>query len=391
MFAQITRITGTLVLGVSLVAAGSFVVAAESAQPKAGTPVAYPKNPKGLKAPVKQPKGVDVASGYFPQVSCDPRTQKGVAKFRNLVLKTYRVGSNGGTGRNCSYGGDSEHKEGRAFDWMVNVKKPKEKAAAANFLAWVTANRGIKARRLGIMYIIYNKKIWSVYRMSAGWRKYTGAASHTDHVHTSFSWAGARGNTSFWKGKVGRVDYGRCGYFRGQPAQLRSSPRTTRCWATAKSVKLSKYPTLKYGSTNAKVKVAQGRLGARRTGRFDASTWSKVKRYQAARDLPTTGVLDHATWSALVRSKMKYNAGKGQTPSSAAAYGRKHYAKKTLKRYSRGKAVLFLQVALNMPRTQRNGVYGSKTVAAVKSAQSSKGQRRTGTASKSLWRILPRR
>ena len=66
-------------------------------------------------------------------------------------------------------------------------------------------NRYAKARRLGIQYLIWNHKIWGSYSASSGWRKYTGANPHTDHVHISFTWAGARKKTSFWTGKVGNV------------------------------------------------------------------------------------------------------------------------------------------------------------------------------------------
>ena len=61
------------------------------------------------------------------------------------------------------------------------------------------------ARRLGIQYLIWNRKIWGSYSAASGWRKYTGANSHRDHVHISFTWAGARKKTSFWTGKVGNV------------------------------------------------------------------------------------------------------------------------------------------------------------------------------------------
>ena len=65
------------------------------------------------------------------------------------------------------------------------------------------------ARRLGIQYVIWNKRIWGSYNASAGWRAYTGANKHTDHVHISFTWAGANMNTSFWTGRVGSVNWRR--------------------------------------------------------------------------------------------------------------------------------------------------------------------------------------
>jgi hypothetical protein len=62
------------------------------------------------------------------------------------------------------------------------------------------------ARRLGVMYIIYNRRIWASYRAEEGWRPYVGASPHTDHIHFSFSWAGARKQTSYWDGTP--VTYG---------------------------------------------------------------------------------------------------------------------------------------------------------------------------------------
>lgn len=57
------------------------------------------------------------------------------------------------------------------------------------------------ARRMGIMYVIWNHQIWSPGPDST-WRAYTGTNPHTDHVHISLSWAGARAETSFWSGTV---------------------------------------------------------------------------------------------------------------------------------------------------------------------------------------------
>jgi hypothetical protein len=65
------------------------------------------------------------------------------------------------------------------------------------------------ARRLGVMYIIFNRRIWFP---GSGWRVYCkqkprGCVSpsdgglrhpHTDHVHFSFTWDGARKHTTFW-------------------------------------------------------------------------------------------------------------------------------------------------------------------------------------------------
>src|SRR5436305_12695145 len=51
------------------------------------------------------------------------------------------------------------------------------------------------------MYIIWNKKIWGTYSASSGWRPYSCSGvtgCHQNHVHFSFSKAGASGKTSYW-------------------------------------------------------------------------------------------------------------------------------------------------------------------------------------------------
>ncbi len=72
-------------------------------------------------------------------------------------------------------------------------------------------NTRAMARRLGLMYVIWNHKIWSASKPGAGWRPYTGPNPHTDHMHFSFSVLGAQGKTSFWSGAV--------------PASLRTPPK----------------------------------------------------------------------------------------------------------------------------------------------------------------------
>jgi hypothetical protein len=141
----------------------------------------------------------DGKASYVAQSKCSASAKPGVTAFKNLVLKTYPCTHSGGIVRGCSVGGKSEHKEGRAWDWMVNYPHP----AATKLLAWLLAtdkhgNKYANARRLGIMYMIWNRKIWGAYNASAGWRPYTGSNPHTDHVHFSFSWKGANKQTSFW-------------------------------------------------------------------------------------------------------------------------------------------------------------------------------------------------
>ncbi|OWY59435.1 hypothetical protein B7486_74580, partial [cyanobacterium TDX16] len=138
-----------------------------------------------------------------PQQLCSPSPKPGTVGFRNLVLQAYPMTGDSGIGRDCGQGGRSEHKEGRAWDWSANVHDPEERQAAAEVIGWLLAtdehgNEFAMARRLGVMYLIYNGNIWSAYAADAGWRPYVGRSDHTDHVHISFDEAGGLGQTSFW-------------------------------------------------------------------------------------------------------------------------------------------------------------------------------------------------
>jgi peptidoglycan hydrolase-like protein with peptidoglycan-binding domain len=370
------------VLALLLAASGLAVLPASGA---ASTPVPFPAKPKGLKSPVTLPAAVDPVPAYVPQIACQPGTPGGVVKLRALVLKTYGVGGAGNTARTCTEG-TSEHADGRAWDWMVNVKNAKEKAAAGDFLAWLTASEGRNARRLGIMYVIHNKKIWGAYRAKDGWRASSG---HTDHIHVSFSWNGAHGTTSFWTGKVQPVEHGPCRVFAGQPAVLKWSARTTPCPGTLINL-LRKHENglAVIGTKGTAVGTAQGLLKVTKTKVFDNATWMAVRNYQNAHDLPMTGALDVPTWASLVPAKVTSDAAKGFTVDRAAAAGVKQYAGWTLKQGSAGRSSLLLQVALGMPAADRNGYYGAKTVAAVKKLQRSAGLPETGKASAAEWKAL---
>jgi hypothetical protein len=150
---------------------------------------------------------IEAFSPFQGQTACEAISRTGVTAFRALVLAAYPETRNGGIVRTCSIRGASEHKEGRAWDWMVDVDKPLEAAAAEDLIAWLTSpdehgNQAAMARRLGVMYIIWNAQIWKSYQADRGWQPYRGTNAHTDHVHISFSWAGALQRTSYWTGQV---------------------------------------------------------------------------------------------------------------------------------------------------------------------------------------------
>lgn len=151
---------------------------------------------------------IDAYAAYDPQRICAPAPLPATLALRDLLVTTYPGTASGGISRDCAVGGTSEHKEGRAVDWAVSVYDPDQRRAAEDFLARLLAtdaagNRHALARRMGVMYVIWNGEIWSASRPDEGWRPYYGPSPHTDHVHLSLSWAGALGLTSYWRGWPG--------------------------------------------------------------------------------------------------------------------------------------------------------------------------------------------
>ena len=163
-------------------------------------------------APVTRAPGraIEIYSPYQGQSTCNPAPKAGTLALSKLVMAAYPGSGTSGIARDCSIGGRSEHKEGRAWDWTVSYANPRQRAQAADFVHWLFAtdvygNRFAEARRLGVMYVIWNHKIWSAAQASAGWRKYTGPDPHTGHMHISLSWSGALKKTSYWTGAVSPV------------------------------------------------------------------------------------------------------------------------------------------------------------------------------------------
>jgi hypothetical protein len=166
---------------------------------------------------VALPAGIEDLSPYEPQVSCDPHVKPGVKAFEDFVLTTWHRGFSGGAVRECSKGATSEHKEGRAWDWMLNPNSYADVVAGQRVIDWLLSDDATIARRLGLMYVIWNQRIWSAHKLDEGWNGYHGESDHTDHIHFSFDWAGAEKRTSWWTGKVAPMEYGPCRKYLGEP------------------------------------------------------------------------------------------------------------------------------------------------------------------------------
>jgi hypothetical protein len=144
--------------------------------------------------------GIDPHATYDGQNTCSPKPKPGVLSFKRMVTRAFPATSEGYISRACSVGGQSEHKEGRAWDWPNNAYSARGRRRVGRLLDWLLkrdaySHRYALARRFGIMYIIWNRRIWFPFN---GWQAYHGTSPHTDHVHFSFTWKGARRRTTNW-------------------------------------------------------------------------------------------------------------------------------------------------------------------------------------------------
>jgi hypothetical protein len=159
---------------------------------------------------------VDEPSSYDAQTTCTKAPQPGTVALAQYLLRTYPATRSMGMMRDCRVGGTSEHKDGRAFDWGADIRKPREKRSAYRFIRAALAtdaagNAHALARRMGIMYLIYDDTIWSSYRdfqprpyLNAGCKRRKGCSRtlrHLNHVHISLGYAGAAAQTSWYRAR----------------------------------------------------------------------------------------------------------------------------------------------------------------------------------------------
>ena len=246
--------------------------------------------------PARLPAGIEALQPYVGQNTCDPVAKPGVRAFSTLLLATYTDSTSLGIVKDCNIGGQSEHKEGRAFDWGVSVTNAHQVAEVNAVLSWLLAadasgNKAARLRRLGIMYMIWNRQIWKSYQADRGWQAYVGDSAHTDHVHFSFGWNGAEQVTSWWSGRVAPVDNGPSGGLPVSPARL---PANLLVLATYGAT------VLQQGSTDqAATKVVQQALAITVDGDFGPNTAVAVKDFQTSQKLSADGVVDNNDWLAL--------------------------------------------------------------------------------------------
>lgn len=285
----------------------------------ASAAVAVPKTPTGLPAAIEEP------TTYVRSYSCDMRIQPGTQALASLLQTTYPTVSYG-LNRSCTHAG--EHSDGRAIDWMATTANTTTKAYAQALIAWLlktdaAGNRFANARRLGIMYIIHDGRIWGSYTSGDGWKEYNGCATltgpsyfnycHRDHVHISLSWEGARKQTSFWTKKVAATDYGPCRVdglrwsYRYTTARaipcLPVSSITAPTTATTKQKNLvtNSGQRLAYGDVGPGVAAIQAALGVSTTGLFGPMTKAAVLKFkEQAFGVVYNAIVGQGTWRALL-------------------------------------------------------------------------------------------
>ena len=155
---------------------------------------------------------VEGYASYDPQTRCTHKPRVGTVALGQWLVATYG-GSGGAVNRPCTDSGASEHKDGRAVDWVLNAGRPADRKLAKTFLkaAFATdaeGNPAALARRMGIMYLIWKDHFYAAYRQFQP-EKYLSSSCrtkrtcsktlrHRDHMHISLSKAGAKGLTSFY-------------------------------------------------------------------------------------------------------------------------------------------------------------------------------------------------
>ncbi|MFB9312846.1 hypothetical protein [Nocardioides plantarum] len=154
---------------------------------------------------------------YEEPGDCTPTVKPGTRVLSSWLVQHYA--SRTTMTRACEWGEHvtSEHQEGRAIDWFSDAATSKGMRASRRLIDGLVApdrwgNVAVRARRMGIMYIIWNDHIYSAWNgfrpgpyLHSGCKTLTKCSKtlrHRDHVHISLTRAAARGKTSWFDGRL---------------------------------------------------------------------------------------------------------------------------------------------------------------------------------------------
>lgn len=156
-------------------------------------------------------------ASYQPQKKCRDKPRAGTVALAAWINARFDTGTAAASMRACKSGGVSEHKDGRAIDWMMDATRKKHRKVVSRFLDTVLkadddGNADALARRMGVMYVIWNDHMYASYRQfektdylsssCTSKKKCSTTLRHRDHVHISLGRPGGRGDTSWYAGRL---------------------------------------------------------------------------------------------------------------------------------------------------------------------------------------------
>src|SRR5689334_19469804 len=114
-----------------------------------------------------EPTPIEDYASWQPAQRCAAAAKPGTEALGHWMVNRYGGGF-GGILRRCHGHGSSEHNEGRAFDWTVSVTSRDDRKRVRAFLDDLFAtdragNEHARARRMGVMYVIWNDQMYAAW------------------------------------------------------------------------------------------------------------------------------------------------------------------------------------------------------------------------------------